>query len=177
MDEACCVHVLQLFLWSATWMAIFTRLIIYVCFFVCPGHSQLCNICLFIIQHVVRVVLQSWNNKYLWWTVKLLLFTISFLIFLLQILTIIIHLHVGDELFSDTYKMTVVDDIFYEVEGKVCCNSFIKTVITILVTNLWVYWSLWSIYIQYFRCVRAIPTYCVYRLYDKGYGSWIRVYP
>ena len=24
-----------------------------------------------------------------------------------------------DELFSDTYKMKVVDDIFYEVEGKV----------------------------------------------------------
>ena len=34
-------------------------------------------------------------------------------------------MYVGDELFSDTYKMTVVDDIFYEVEGKVGCECIV----------------------------------------------------
>ena len=30
----------------------------------------------------------------------------------------------GDELFSDTYPMKVVDDIFYEVEGKVSKDAW-----------------------------------------------------
>ena len=33
-----------------------------------------------------------------------------------------LFLFTGDELFSDTYKMRVVDEIFYEVEGKVSMN-------------------------------------------------------
>ena len=38
---------------------------------------------------------------------------------------IILCVHVGDELFSDTYPMKVVDDVFYEVEGKVCGSSYL----------------------------------------------------
>ena len=38
----------------------------------------------------------------------------------------------GDELFSDTYPMKVVDDIFYEVEGKVSKESWYCTCILIV---------------------------------------------
>ncbi|MCG8621761.1 MAG: translationally-controlled tumor protein [Proteobacteria bacterium] len=33
-------------------------------------------------------------------------------------------INLGDELFSDTYPMKVVDDVFYEVEGKVSKDSW-----------------------------------------------------
>ncbi len=36
------------------------------------------------------------------------------------VLELFIFFFVGDELFSDTYPMRLVDDIFYEVDGKVC---------------------------------------------------------
>ena len=35
-----------------------------------------------------------------------------------------LFLSTDDEMFSDTYKMRVVDEIFYEVEGKVGTNYF-----------------------------------------------------
>lgn len=30
----------------------------------------------------------------------------------------------GDEMFSDTYKVKLVDDVIYEVYGRVCYISF-----------------------------------------------------
>lgn len=33
---------------------------------------------------------------------------------------------VGDEMFSDTYKMKLIDDVLYEVYGKVCSQIYLK---------------------------------------------------
>lgn len=41
---------------------------------------------------------------------------------------VIACLHIGDEMFSDIYKMKLIGDVLYEVEGKVskyCDASFI----------------------------------------------------